>query len=49
MARVIITVPDHARVADVADYVETVADQIDNGYLSGHVDAETHWTSEGVG
>jgi hypothetical protein len=49
MARIIITVPDHARVADVADYVEAVADQIDHGYISGHVSAEHHWTSEGVG
>lgn len=48
MAKVItITVPDDTRVADIADYVEVVADQIDNGYASGHVGPDHHWTSEG--
>lgn len=48
MARVIITVPDHSRVEDVAKYVRLVADQIEERYVSGHVNAETHWDSEGV-
>lgn len=48
MATVTITVPDHQRVGDVADYVEDVAQQIRLGYTSGHVDPERHWTSEGV-
>jgi hypothetical protein len=48
MAKIEITVPDHVRAAKVAEYVAQVGVQIAQGYLSGHVDAEHHWASEGV-
>lgn len=48
MAKIEITVPDYSDVENVAEYVELVASQVREGYLSGHVNAETHWTSEGV-
>ena len=48
MAKIIITVPDYERIEDVAGYVAMVGQQIGEGYLSGHSDAERHWTSEGV-
>ena len=30
---------------DAADYVRSVADQIEEGYASGYVNRHTHWTS----
>ena len=30
---------------DAADYVRSVADQIEEGYASGYVNPHTHWTS----
>jgi hypothetical protein len=30
---------------DAADYVRSVADQIEEGYASGYVNPNTHWTS----
>jgi len=45
--KITITVPDDMRVPDIADYVATVAGQIGDYYLSGHVGVDHHWTSEG--
>lgn len=42
-----ITVPDDMRVADIADYIEQVADQVDHNYLSGTTGPDQHWTSTG--
>ena len=33
------------KAEDAADYVRSVADQIEEGYASGYVNPHTHWTS----
>ena len=33
---------------DAADYVRSVADQIEEGYASGYVNRHTQWTSSDV-
>jgi hypothetical protein len=33
------------KAKDAADYVRSVADQIEEGYASGYVNRHTHWTS----
>ena len=33
------------KAKDAADYVRSVADQIDEGYASGYENHHTHWTS----
>jgi hypothetical protein len=41
-----ITIQVNAKDAeDAADYVRSVADQIEEGYASGYVNPHTHWTS----
>ena len=40
-----IYVPDEDDAAARADYVHYVAEQIEDGYASGHVDAKRHWTA----
>lgn len=40
--RIFIEVPEER----AEEYVNHVADQIGNGFTSGHVDSETYWTSE---
>lgn len=40
-----ITVPDNEDPAATADYLHFVAEQIETGYTSGHVDAQRHWTA----
>jgi hypothetical protein len=30
---------------DAADYVRSIADQIEEGYASGYLNRHTHWTS----
>jgi hypothetical protein len=48
MARTItITVPDDLPTFEIVGYVRKVAQQIDEGYLSGHVDVDHYWESEG--
>lgn len=47
MKQIIITVPDDMEPDRIVEYVQQVADQIDEGYLSGHVGVDHHWTSEG--
>ena len=37
--------PKDEHEVDVADYLAVVAEQVGEGYASGHVDAETHWES----
>ena len=44
--RIVITIPDDVDVSDESYYVEAVAEQLEQGYLSGHVDVEHHWTIE---
>jgi hypothetical protein len=47
MARkVIITLPDDEYIEADSRYVRNVATQIGLGFLSGHLDAEHHWTIE---
>jgi hypothetical protein len=33
------------KAKDAADYVRSVADQIEDGYAPGYVDTHTQWTS----
>lgn len=47
MARIVITVPDDVDLETTWEYVRQVAEQIDGGFTSGHVDAEHHWAVEG--
>lgn len=44
--RIIITLPEDHHPEQDADYICEVAKQLEGGYLSGHVDAEHHWTME---
>lgn len=45
--KIIITVPgEDSMDRKVIDYVRLVANQLDAGYLSGHVKPEQHWTIE---
>ena len=37
--------PKDEHEVDVADYLALVAEQVGDGFVSGHVDAETHWES----
>ncbi|SKX79814.1 Uncharacterised protein [Mycobacteroides abscessus subsp. bolletii] len=46
MATITINVSNEEGPSNVVDYVRLVAAQINEGYVSGHVDAETHWDSE---
>jgi hypothetical protein len=39
--RIVIEVPDDDRVAK--EYIQKVAEQLGEGYLSGYVDSETYW------
>lgn len=48
MARITINVSDLDEVEHMADYLREVADQLENGFTSGHVDAERHWDSDGI-
>ena len=47
MKTITITVPDDMPTDSIVEYVEVVAGQIAEGYLSGHVTVDHHWTSEG--
>ena len=40
-----ITIQVKGDAEDAADYVRSVADQIEEGYASGYVNPHTHWTS----
>jgi hypothetical protein len=42
MAKITINVP----AGDATDYLEEVIGQINNGFTSGHVDANTNWDIE---
>lgn len=53
--RLVITLPDAPLdedgvsdddAEDVAEYVDHVALQVREGYVSGHVDSQHHWTFE---
>lgn len=47
MARtIVITIPEDGDLMEHGDYVQTVGGQMAEGYLSGHVDPEHHWTTE---
>ena len=46
--RIIVTLPDTTRADAVADYLEQVAQQVRDTYLSGHVGVDHHWESEGL-
>lgn len=38
-----IRVPSGGSIEHIADYLRHVADQVEDGCISGHVDADTHW------
>jgi hypothetical protein len=42
--KISITAPER----ELAAYTRVVADQVEQGFTSGHVDATTHWQTEGV-
>lgn len=44
--KLVITFPGTDYSDGVAEYVHFVADQIEDGYVSGHVDADRHWALE---
>lgn len=46
MSKLSITVPDGMPTDEVADYIRTVADQVEGYFTSGHVKPEQHWTTE---
>lgn len=48
MTRIVITIPQGDELEDNSDYVNVVANQVREGYTSGHWDAEHHWTTEEV-
>lgn len=47
MKQIIITVPDDMSPDGIADYVDVVAQQIRDAYVSGHITVDHHWISEG--
>jgi hypothetical protein len=42
--KISITAPER----ELPDYLRVVADQVAEGFTSGHVDATTHWQTEEV-
>lgn len=47
--RIIVTLPDYKDEGDDsrdADYIRYVAEQVEEGYNSGHVDVDHHWRIE---
>lgn len=44
--RVVITVPDGFYDHETADYMRYAADQMEEGYVSGHVNPDQHWVIE---
>ncbi len=51
MAQIIITIPDAKRLEGEAleaalEMVEQVAEDLHNGFTSGHIDPQRHWTFE---
>ena len=41
--RIVITIPDHGELEEHADFVEHVAEQLSQGFTSGHWTSERHW------
>lgn len=41
--RIVITVPEHEKLEEQAEFVHHVADQIEEGFTSGHWTSERHW------
>lgn len=46
MAVIAIRVPDFEEADEVTDIVRHVADQMDQGFTSGHINRETYWSIE---
>lgn len=47
---IVITVhlSEHADEHDAAEYLRYIAGQVEEDFTSGHVDRDTHWSSEGL-
>lgn len=41
--KLVIVLPDDAWPDRDADYIRMVAQQVEDGYLSGHIDTEHQW------
>ncbi len=42
----VIRIPADAEVEDCAEYVQYVGTQLGEGFTSGHIDADHHWSIE---